>query len=178
MQQKASAKPRGTAGRPAMGRKALLLRGLAVERFKKLDKELHEITPGVFLGSCGAAYNVEGVAAAGVTHVLCVATNLLAGVKAAYAAKNASASRDAAGDAGSSSTAPLVFLEIAVEDKPGCAITDYFPACFEFIDGCLGSGGHVLVLCFLGKSRSASVVVGYLMKKSPGTSFEDALGVV
>ena len=143
----------------AMRRKSLFLRRLAIERFKACDRDLHAIIPGIFLGSCGAANNKEGIEATGVTHVLCVANNLLDEVKT------------------STATLHLKYLEISIEDKPGCMITEIFPECFKFIDLALAGGGKVLVHCFQGKSRSSSVVIGYLMNKK-GMLFQQSLEFV
>lgn len=142
-----------------MVRKAALLRGLALERFKQVDKELHQIIPGIYLGSCGAAHNEKGLREAGVTHILCVAQNLLPSVKA------------------STVSLQMNYLEIPIEDKPDRNITDMFDVCFEFIDRCIDSGGKVLIHCFQGKSRSASVVVGYLMFKKQ-LRLEESLALV
>jgi hypothetical protein len=41
----------------------------------------------------------------------------------------------------------------------------HFPRCFAFIDAALARGGGVLVHCAGGVSRSAAVVLGYLMAR-------------
>ncbi|KAH0943112.1 hypothetical protein HID58_002749 [Brassica napus] len=41
----------------------------------------------------------------------------------------------------------------------------YFDECIHFIDEAKKQGGSVLVHCFVGKSRSVTIVVAYLMKK-------------
>lgn len=143
-----------------MSRKGAFLRGLAVERFKKSDNGLHEVIPGLFLGSCGAAYNSDGITSCGVSHILCVANNLIDGIKKAHRDRD-----------------DLDFLEISIEDKPGCTITDHFPTCFDYISSCLKANRGVLVHCFQGKSRSSSVIIGYLMQ-TRGLTFEESLQFV
>ena len=56
------------------------------------------------------------------------------------------------------------YLKISIPDSPKIIITDYFPTAFKFIEDAIINEGKVLVHCFAGKSRSASIVIGYLMK--------------
>jgi predicted protein tyrosine phosphatase len=56
------------------------------------------------------------------------------------------------------------YLKISIPDSPKIIITDYFPTAFKFIEDAITNEGKVLVHCFAGKSRSASIVIGYLMK--------------
>jgi protein-tyrosine phosphatase len=67
----------------------------------------------------------------------------------------------------------FTYHKIPIPDSPLITITDYFPAAFEFIHTALSTGKHVLVHCFAGKSRSASVVIGYLIKHC-NMRFEEA----
>lgn len=69
------------------------------------------------------------------------------------------------------------YLKIAIPDSSNIIITDYFPLAFDFITNAFENGGKVMVHCFAGKSRSASIVIGYLMKTQKMT-FEDALKFV
>ena len=52
-------------------------------------------------------------------------------------------------------------------------IAQYFPECIEFIEDGLKAGA-VLVYCTAGKSRSATVVIAYMMARL-GLSFKEAL---
>ena len=56
------------------------------------------------------------------------------------------------------------YLKISIPDSPTIIITDYFPSGFKFIEDAITNRGKVLVHCFAGKSRSASIIIGYLMK--------------
>jgi len=49
-------------------------------------------------------------------------------------------------------------------DLPDTDIVSHFDECFAFIDTARDTGGRVLVHCMAGVSRSASIVIGYLMK--------------
>lgn len=69
------------------------------------------------------------------------------------------------------------YLKIPIPDSPKIIITNYFPIAFEFIDTAITNGEKVMIHCFAGKSRSASIIIGYLMKTQK-IKFEDALKIV
>lgn len=73
----------------------------------------------------------------------------------------------------------FTYMNIAIPDCGSIPITDYFPSAFEFINSALSSNppGRVLVHCFAGKSRSASIVIGYVMQRN-GWSFSKAFEYV
>lgn len=50
--------------------------------------------------------------------------------------------------------------------------TEYFEKCFDFIDNSI-KAGNVMVHCFVGINRSASVIIAYIMYKSD-SSYEEA----
>lgn len=68
-------------------------------------------------------------------------------------------------------------LVIPIEDDPNENLLQHFEQMASFIDGALESGGGVFVHCAMGKSRSATAVVAYLMWKF-GFGRDYALGVV
>ncbi|KAF7852307.1 hypothetical protein BT93_L4601 [Corymbia citriodora subsp. variegata] len=115
------------------------------------DKDPCKIEEGLFLGSVGAANNEEALKRLNVTHILIIACNL----KPVY-------------------PDDFVYKVITVPDKVDTNIRESFDECFEFIDEAKRLGGGVLVHCFVGKSRSVTIVVAYLMKKH-GMSFSQAL---
>ncbi|KAL3673006.1 hypothetical protein V7S43_002303 [Phytophthora oleae] len=123
---------------------------------KKFEK--HDNVPvgvdavsGLFIGSYGAASNFQALKGAGITHILCVSPSL-----------------------------PLKFLEdftylqLQVADLSSVNISEYFGEALSFIDSALSSGGKVLVHCFMGISRSATIVLAYLVARQALT-LPDAL---
>ncbi|EOY05545.1 Dual specificity protein phosphatase 1 isoform 1 [Theobroma cacao] len=130
---------------------AALLRVVNFTRCFKEDNVPCKIEEGLFLGSVAAAYNMDALKHLNITHILTVASSL----KPAH-------SND------------FVYKIIPVLDKEDTNLSQYFDECFDFIDEAKRQGGGVLVHCFVGKSRSVTIVVSYLMKKH-GMSLSQAL---
>ncbi|CAH9076965.1 unnamed protein product [Cuscuta europaea] len=107
----------------------------------KNDSTPCKIEEGLYLGSFGAAENRSELKSLNITHILTVSNSL-------------------------SSLYPndFAYKTISVSDKGDVDIAQYFEECFEFIEEGKRSGG-VLVHCFLGRSRSVTIVLAYLMKK-------------
>jgi hypothetical protein len=70
----------------------------------------------------------------------------------------------------------VTYKRIAVFDNKGEDLIGHMEAAFQFIEHARHHG-HVLVHCHKGISRSASFVIGYLMRKNEMT-FEEALAHV
>lgn len=66
----------------------------------------------------------------------------------------------------------FLYLTIYEDDHPSSILKEYFDLCFRFIDANIKNCG-VLVHCAAGISRSATIVISYLMKKKK-LSFDDA----
>ncbi|XP_010251080.1 PREDICTED: dual specificity protein phosphatase 1-like [Nelumbo nucifera] len=103
------------------------------------------IEEGLFLGSLGAASNKNVLKGLNVTHILTVA-NLPAQSSLLL-------------------TSDFMCKTVEVADKEDMDIVQHFDECFNFIDEAKRVGGGVLIHCFMGRSRSVTVVVAYLMKK-------------
>ena len=67
---------------------------------------------------------------------------------------------------------------VSVEDRPETKLSTYFKDCFKFIHEHRNKGESVLVHCMAGVSRSATIVIGYLMTVYPAMDFETAFAQV
>lgn len=72
----------------------------------------------------------------------------------------------------------LRYLELQAEDSLSFNILPALHCSFPFIKEAISSGGKVLVHCFWGQSRSASVVAYYLMHGPPTLSYDQALEII
>lgn len=124
------------------------------QKGEETDQIPVEIRPNLYLGSIYAFKNHEFIKKTQITHILSVA-------------------------AGSGQPPEdVVHLLIPLVDLPEERLDLALPQCLSFIEQALKSNGKkVLVHCMAGKSRSASVIVAYLMKKE-GLTFAQAFAEV
>ncbi|XP_073281569.1 protein-tyrosine-phosphatase MKP1-like [Primulina huaijiensis] len=115
------------------------------------DKECSRILDHVYLGSNAVAKNRTILRQNGITHVL----NCVGFVCPEYF-KN-----------------ELVYMTLWLQDCPSEDITSILYDVFDYFEDVREQGGRVLVHCFQGVSRSASLVIAYLIWKK-GQSFEGA----
>ncbi|XP_042216162.1 protein phosphatase Slingshot homolog 1-like isoform X2 [Homarus americanus] len=115
-----------------------------------------EVFPGVLLGDSDTALSTQEIKDLGITHIL-----------------NAAQGHNNTAYDGYVSTSPsyyaklkgLKYYGIPALDMPGFYIKPYLRDAADFINGALKQGGRVLVHCQCGISRSAALVVGFLMLK-------------
>lgn len=116
----------------------------------KQDLQVGEILPGLIMGSQDVAHNSELLDKFKVTHIL----NVASFVDNIYPEK-------------------FTYLSMDLRDLPDFPISKAFPEAIEFIEKAIQSGGCVLVHCNAGISRSATIVLAYLMK-AKAMSLNDA----
>ncbi|PSS01458.1 Dual specificity protein like, partial [Actinidia chinensis var. chinensis] len=117
-------------------------RAMKVARAIKDDNVPCQIEKGLYLGSLEAANNESALKSSNVTHILSM-TNTL----------RLTHQND------------FVYKTIDILDRLEVNIAQYFEECFNFIEEAKRAGGGVLVHCVVGKSRSVTIVIAYLMRK-------------
>ena len=107
----------------------------------------------LYIGGLYALYQTDLIAAAGITHVLSVIDyDALLQEKFSH----------------------LQHLHIRADDDPNVDLLQSFEEAVRYVDAALEGGGGVFVHCAMGKSRSATMVVAYLMWKF-GVGWEKGL---
>ena len=114
-----------------------------------IDKKIKEdgipskIIDGLYLGSIGAAKNLQWLKSNNITHILCVA-----------------------GGIGQCYPKQFIYKVIDINDAPSEDISSHFKSSFQFIENAINiENGNVLCHCFAGMSRSVTVTAAYLMQK-------------
>ncbi|RWS28659.1 dual specificity protein phosphatase 19-like protein [Leptotrombidium deliense] len=106
------------------------------------------------LGSQDVAHNFDMLKRCGVSHIL----NVASGVQNAF--------QDS-----------FVYKNVEMLDTPDFDLQSCLSACIEFIDDCRKASGVCLVHCNAGVSRSASVVIAYLIH-TRSITYEEAFDIV
>lgn len=116
----------------------------------KISPEINQIEENLYLGNADAQTDKEKLKNIGITHIVVVGKEL-------------------------EILHPFDFkyLHIKINDFPFEDLSPFFEEVFKFIDGATKTFIH----CLQGKSRSASYVIAYLMRKT-GQSFEEAFSLV
>ncbi|CAN0251691.1 unnamed protein product [Lampetra fluviatilis] len=122
-----------------------------------MRRDMQEILPGLYLGPFSAAMRSKWpiLESRGITHIVCVRQD----IEANFIKPNFPDC--------------VRYLVLNIADSPVDNIIRYFPMTKDFIDGCLQSGGKVLVHGNAGISRSAALVIAYIMETF-GLKYRDA----
>ncbi|OWR48940.1 dual specificity protein phosphatase 12 [Danaus plexippus plexippus] len=122
-----------------------------------LDVSVDLIDDGLYLGNLACARDHKTLEQLGVTHILTV--DLVPLPRSIL------------------DQTSLIIKYIKLADVPKEDLITHLPECNDFIKDSIANGGKVLVHCYFGVSRSASVVIGYIMEKY-GLCYEDAFVLV
>ena len=115
---------------------------------------VNEITEGLYLGNLFTANNIEVIKNLGVTKVL----SLIEGFRIPKYNESDNIKHK------------VILINDSIQEN----IIKYFGECLYFING----EEKVLVHCAAGTSRSATIVIAYLMWKNKGMTFENVLNYV
>uniref|UniRef100_A0A803LCC8 Uncharacterized protein n=1 Tax=Chenopodium quinoa TaxID=63459 RepID=A0A803LCC8_CHEQI len=111
------------------------------------------ITDNLFISGALAARSVFTLQHLGITHVLCLCSNEI-------------------GQSDSQFLDLFRYQNFSISDEENSNISSIFSEACDFIDNVEKTNGKVLVHCFEGRSRSATVVLAYLMQKKNLTLLE------
>ncbi|OXA50272.1 dual specificity protein phosphatase 3 [Folsomia candida] len=142
------------------------LKNIVTKDWSLPNTSVDEVYPGIFVGNAIIAKDIRALAHLGVTHII----NAACGVDSIrfvdtselfYISRNYKCK----------------FLGIPAMDVPTYQLNRYFNETSAFIDDAVQSGGKCLIHCIQGISRSATLVIAYLMMKKELTVY-DALSLV
>ncbi|XP_074662309.1 dual specificity protein phosphatase 3-like [Tubulanus polymorphus] len=111
--------------------------------------DFNEVYPGIYLGGYQLAKDLEKLKQLKITHV----------VNAAQGKKFMQIDTNEEFYVG----ANIKFMGICAMDTPGFKMSPYFKPISSYISNCLDEGGKVFVHCHQGISRSATIVLAFLM---------------
>ena len=120
---------------------------------KQLDP-LHEIVEGLFLGDHFASESSYLLKRHGITHILSIGSGLYPKYPHKFAYK-----------------------WVSELDSPETDLKQHFSQCHRFMNNAFVTEGKVLVHCYAGVSRSATIVISWLMSQK-GMNFPSAINHV
>lgn len=127
-------------------------------RGNRVKAKMNKIEKNLYLGNMEAATDVILLESHGITHIITLDSVPLPRKISSFLPK-------------------IKNLHIQVTDLPDEDILSFITPALAFINEGITSGGNVLVHCFRGKSRSATIVTAFIMQKY-NLSFEQALARV
>jgi predicted protein tyrosine phosphatase len=104
------------------------------------------ITPSIYLGSYSDALCAEILLEHGITHVLNISEEC-------PISESLLAHHDT-----------IEIMQVPIKDHSDEPIHEHFKDCIEFIHGAVSRGEKILIHCRMGVSRSATIVLAYLMR--------------
>ncbi|XP_066967751.1 dual specificity protein phosphatase 3 isoform X2 [Macrobrachium rosenbergii] len=119
---------------------------------------MDECYPNLYIGDIGAAKDKAYLQKVGITHVL----NTAQGNKFATVDTDGVYYEDVG----------IKYLGMKLLDIPTANIAQFFTIGADFIEDALSSGGKVLVHCYMGISRSATIACAFLMLKRNMSALE------
>ncbi|KXZ45392.1 hypothetical protein GPECTOR_55g298 [Gonium pectorale] len=125
------------------------------QKFLFFEKHCSEVSPGLFLSGDYVAKSRETLQQAGVTHVL----NCVGFICKEYFKDE------------------LTYKTLYLQDTPAEDISCVLYDCLDYIESALSSGGRILVHCSQGVSRSATLVIAYMMWRS-GKPYDEVFAAV
>ncbi len=109
-----------------------------------------KVTDYLYLGCCNNAKNISVLQELNIQYVLNVAPNTVL-TSFLYYKQNGLLLKK--------------YLQFPCHDELDFPLAEYFEPCFQFINECREQKSNILVHCAAGVSRSAAIVVFYLMKQ-------------
>lgn len=113
-----------------------------------------EIIPGLFLGSISSTYNKKTLQNHGITHIISV----IAGYQPPF-------------------PNDFYYLVVNALDNTNNNLSSVFKDTNDFIEKAFEENGKILIHCMAGKSRSATIVIAFLMKEF-GINFNTSLKTI
>ncbi len=104
--------------------------------------EGQKILDNIYLGSISSVYDVEELKKIGITHVVSV----IAGFEPPY-------------------PDDFKYLVLHALDTGNTDLQEYFEVSNEYIENAIENDGKVLIHCMAGRSRSATILAAYIIKK-------------
>jgi len=128
-------------------REKLMAMRKALEKVRmrtEMDRELYKVDDRLFISASGGAKNLQSLTDAGITHIV----NAAPVVPCFFKEKGS-----------------FQYLHLDLYDTSEADISQHFEPVSDFISDALAGGGAVLVHCYAGQSRSASLLAAHLMLK-------------